>query len=51
MRRMNLLIELDKAGAEWVIVAYISGDGAMIQVVESGKSQIGRAHVRTPSPE
>ena len=38
MRRMNLLIELDKAGAEWVIVAYISGDGAMIRVVESGKS-------------
>lgn len=35
---MNLLIELDKAGAEWVIVAYLSNDGAMIQVVESGVS-------------
>ena len=35
---MNLLVELDKAGAEWVVVAYLSNDGAMIQVVESGVS-------------
>lgn len=35
---MNLLIELDKAGAEWVIVAYLTTDGAMIAVVESGLS-------------
>jgi hypothetical protein len=36
--QMNLLIELDKAGAEWVVVAYLANDGAMIQVVESGAS-------------
>jgi hypothetical protein len=35
---MNLLIELDKAGAEWVVVAYLANDGAMIQVIESGAS-------------
>lgn len=33
-----LLMEFDKAGAEWVVVAYISGDARMIDVVESGKS-------------
>ncbi len=35
---MNLLVELDKAGAEWVIVAYVANDGAMIQVIEAGLS-------------
>ncbi len=35
---MNLLVELDKAGAEWVIVAYLTCDGSMLQVVESGAS-------------
>ncbi len=33
-----MLVEFDLAGAEWVIVAYISGDKNMISVVESGKS-------------
>lgn len=33
-----LLCEMDKAGAEWVIVAYASGDAAMIEVCESGES-------------
>lgn len=33
-----MLIEFDLAGAEWVIVAYVSGDKNMINVVESGKS-------------
>jgi DNA polymerase I-like protein with 3'-5' exonuclease and polymerase domains len=33
-----ILIELDLAGAEWVIVAYVSGDKNMIGVIESGKS-------------
>lgn len=33
-----MLIEFDLAGAEWVIVAYISGDKNMIDVVESGRS-------------
>ena len=36
--KMNLLVELDKAGAEWVIVAYLTCDGAMLQIVESGIS-------------
>lgn len=35
---MALLIEFDKAGAEWVVVAYASGDGRMIEVIEQGKS-------------
>lgn len=33
-----ILLDFDKAGAEWVIVAYLSGDARMIEVVESGKS-------------
>lgn len=33
-----MLIELDKQGAEWVVVAYVSGDERMIEVVESGES-------------
>lgn len=33
-----LLLEFDKSGAEWVVVAYLSGDARMIDVVESGKS-------------
>lgn len=33
-----LLIEFDLAGAEWVVVAYISGDENMLGVVRSGKS-------------
>jgi len=35
---MNILIELDKAGAEWVVVAYLTGDENMLAVVKSGKS-------------
>lgn len=38
-----LLMDFDKAGAEWVIVAYLSGDARMIDIVESGKSP----HVET----
>lgn len=34
----RLFIEFDKAGAEWVVVAYLSGDANMIKVVESGDS-------------
>lgn len=33
-----ILLEFDKAGAEWVVVAYLSGDPTMIDVVESGRS-------------
>jgi len=31
-----VLIELDKAGAEWVVVAYLANDANMIKVVEEG---------------
>ena len=31
-----LMIEMDKRQAEWVVVAYVSGDANMIHVVESG---------------
>jgi len=33
-----ILIELDKAGAEWDVVAYLTGDGNMLSVVESDRS-------------
>jgi len=35
---MRVFIEFDKAGAEWVIVAYLSGDEAMLSVVREGKN-------------
>jgi hypothetical protein len=35
---VKVLIELDKAGAEWVVVAYLSGDANMLEVIDSGKS-------------
>jgi len=34
----TMLLEFDLAGAEWVVVAYLSGDPNMLSVVESGKS-------------
>lgn len=34
----KLLIELDKTGAEWVVVAYVSGDERMIEVCENGEN-------------
>lgn len=34
----KLFIELDKTGAEWVVVAYLTGDAQMLKVVESGES-------------
>ena len=33
-----MLIEFDLAGAEWVVVAYMSGDQNMLDVIESGRS-------------
>lgn len=33
-----ILMEFDKAGAEWVCVAYLSGDARMIDVIERGIS-------------
>ena len=38
MKNQKLLIELDKAGAEWVVVAYLSGDGQMLKVLRSTRS-------------
>jgi len=35
---MKVLVELDKAGAEWVVVAYLSGDPNMLSVISEGKS-------------
>jgi DNA polymerase family A len=34
----HLFLNFDKAGAEWVVVAYLSGDARMLDVVQSGKS-------------
>lgn len=33
-----MLLEFDKAGAEWVVVAYLTGDSRMLDIVQSGKS-------------
>ena len=41
----SILIEVDKVQAEWIAVAYISGDANMIEVVEKKMD----AHVRTAS--
>ena len=38
-----IIIELDKSGSEWIIVAHLSGDQNMLDVVSSGISP----HVRT----
>ena len=37
MARKVKLIELDKAGSEWVITAYLADEPRMIEVIESGK--------------
>lgn len=43
--RRKVFVELDLAGAEWVVVAYLAQDARMIEVVESGVSP----HVATAS--
>ena len=43
MSNKKCLLEFDKSGAEWVVVAYAGGDGRMIHTVESGASP----HVET----
>ncbi len=40
-----VLVELDKVQAEWVVVAYLTGDANMLSVVESGQD----THVHTAS--
>ena len=39
----HIFFEMDKRQAEWVVTAYASGDGQMIEAVESGED----IHVRT----
>lgn len=47
-----ILVEFDKAGAEWVIVAYLCGDARMLDVVQSGKSpHVATGHLITGVPE
>lgn len=47
-----LLMEFDKAGAEWVVVAYLAGDPRMMEVIESGKSpHVVTGHYMTGVPE
>jgi DNA polymerase I-like protein with 3'-5' exonuclease and polymerase domains len=47
-----IFIEFDLAGAEWVVVAYLSGDRNMIDVVESGKSpHVATAALISSAPE
>lgn len=41
----RMLMEFDKAGAEWVVVAYASGDPRMIDVLKTGKDP----HITTGS--
>lgn len=41
----HIFIEIDKTQAEWVVVAYLSGDARMIKVVEDGLD----AHIYTAS--
>jgi len=47
-----MLMEFDKAGAEWVIVAYLANDRRMIDIIQSGKSpHVVTAHFITGAPE
>lgn len=47
-----MLMEFDKAGAEWVVVAYVSGDARMIDIIETGKSpHVVTGHFITRVPE
>jgi len=47
-----IFVEFDLAGAEWVVVAYLSGDKNMIDVVESGKSpHVATAGLISSAPE
>lgn len=47
-----MLIELDKAGAEWVITAYASGDARMIQVCEGADSpHVVTGHLISKAPK
>ena len=46
------LVEIDKRQAEWVCVAYMSGDAYMMQIIEEGKDpHTATAHLMTNIPE
>lgn len=45
-------LEFDLAGAEWVVVAYLSGDENMIRVAESGESpHVATGHLISRAPK
>lgn len=45
---MNVLMEFDKAGAEWVVVAFLANDPNMLAVVRSGESpHVATGHLIT----
>lgn len=47
-----MLAEIDKAKAEWVVVAYLSGDPNMIKVIEEGLDpHVHTAHLMTDMPK
>ena len=47
-----MLLEFDLAGAEWVIVAYLSGDKNMLETVHSGESpHVCTGHLMTRVPK
>lgn len=47
-----ILVEMDKAKAEWVVVAYMSGDANMIKVIEEHLDpHIHTAHLMTGLPK
>lgn len=52
MNKEYMLLEFDLAGAEWVVVAYLTGDKNMLGVVQSGKSpHIVTGSLMTGAPE
>lgn len=49
---MNVLMEFDKAGAEWVVVAFLADDPNMLAVVRSGESpHVATGHLITSAPK
>lgn len=48
----NVLMEFDKAGAEWVVVAFLADDPNMLAVVRSGESpHVATGHLITSAPK
>ena len=48
----NILCEMDKAQAEWVVVAYLCGDAHMIQTIENKEdAHINTAHLMFGAPK